>query len=107
VFLSSGGEASRLLLPVLFFGFWFPWPLGPGFYSPWVVCPSGGCFVSEPLGLPECFPPSVALVEAVCFGFVSFFSFVLSLLVQAVAFGCWFMEIDGCWRMAGGDVVQS
>jgi hypothetical protein len=39
--------------------------------------------------------------------FTLFFLFCLSLLVQAEAFGRWFMEIDGCWRMAGGDVVQS
>jgi hypothetical protein len=35
------------------------------------------------------------------------FCLFLSLLVQAEAFGCWFMGTDGCWRMAGGDVVQS
>lgn len=43
-----------------------------------------------------------------CFVFVFVFScFSLSLLEQAEAFGFWFVEIDGCWRMAGGDVVQS
>jgi hypothetical protein len=65
-------------------------------------------FVSKPLGLLEFLPPSVALVEAVLFClFFSFFCFALSLLVQAEAFGFWLVEIDGCWRMAGGDVVQS
>jgi hypothetical protein len=26
---------------------------------------------------------------------------------KAEAFGFWLVEIDGCWRRAGGDVVQS
>jgi hypothetical protein len=65
-------------------------------------------FVSKPLGLLELLPPSVSLVE-VCFVLVvfSFFCFVSSLLVQAEAFGFWLVEIDGCWRRAGRDVVQS
>jgi hypothetical protein len=101
------GEASRLLLPALFFGFCFPWPLGPRFCSPWViflvvdVCLQA--FRAVGVSSSRCSTGGGCFVLFV----FSFFCFALSLLVQAEAFGFWIVEIDGCWRMAGGDVVQS
>jgi hypothetical protein len=94
---------------VFFFGFWFPWPLGPGFCSPWIVFPVVDvCLrVFRAVGVfsSQCSTGGGCLV---CLFFLFFcFALSLSLLVQAEAFGCWFMEIVGCWRMAGGDVVQS
>jgi hypothetical protein len=72
----------------------FPWPLGPGFCLQ-AIRAVGVYFLQV-----------FALVEVVLFC-LSFFCFSLSLLGASRGFGCWFEEIDGCWRMAGGDGVQS
>jgi hypothetical protein len=69
----------------------------PGSFS------SGGCFL-QAFRVVGVLPPSVALVEAVVF-----FFFVLLCLwwCKQRTSGFWLVEKVGCWRIAGGDVVQS